>query len=144
MIRLASITENNYKDIMGLKVSKEQEGLVSSNVLSLAKAYVFRDIAVPFAIFDDDLMVGFIMLRLNEEYRDYFIWQFMIDARYQGRGYGKQAFEQAIEWMRSDGRFNQVVTTYIKGNVQAEKLYTQFGFQKTNEADDEIDMVFNL
>ena len=145
MVKLKKITDDNYRECLKLKVSEAQSKLVSSTTLSLAKAYVFHDIVTPFAIYKDDLMVGFIMMRFNEEYNNYFIWQFMIDERYQCKGYGKQALKLAIEWMKKDKRCHEIVTTYIEGNENVKKLYTQFGFEQMGEAHDgEVDMVLHF
>lgn len=52
MVRLKKVTKYNYQDCLALKVSKDQTHLVSPNMLSLAKAYVFYDIVTPLAIYD--------------------------------------------------------------------------------------------
>jgi diamine N-acetyltransferase len=145
MVRLEKITEGNYKECLELKVADNQTSFVSSNMKSLATAYVYYNRVTPFAIYDDELMVGFMLLRFNEECNNYFIWQLMIDERYQFKGYGKQAMVLAIEWMKKDERCHEIVTTYIEGNDQAKKLYTQLGFQQMNEIEDcEIDMVLHI
>jgi diamine N-acetyltransferase len=145
MVRLEKITEDNYRECLDLKVAEHQTSFVSSNMKSLAKAYVYYNRVASFAIYDDELMVGFMLLRFNEEYNNYFIWQLMIDERHQSKGYGKQAMLLAIEWMKKDERCHEIVTTYIEGNDQAKKLYTQLGFQRMNEIEDgEIDMVFYI
>jgi diamine N-acetyltransferase len=146
VLRLEKITENNYGDCLNLKVGEDQIDFVSSNTLSLAKAYVFYDRVTPFAIYNDELMVGFIMLRFNEEYSSYFIWQFMIDERYQGKGYGSQAMKLAIELMKRDERCREIVTTYKAENEVARKLYTQLGFQSKGEIEEynEVDMVLHF
>jgi diamine N-acetyltransferase len=145
MVRLEKITEGNYEECLGLKVAENQTSFVSSNMKSLATAYVYYNRVTPFAIYDDELMVGFMLLRFNEEYNNYFIWQLMIDERHQSKGYGKQAMVLAIEWMKKDERCHEIVTTYIEGNDQAKKLYTQLGFQQMNEIEEvEIDMVLHI
>ena len=145
IVRLEKITEDNYRECLGLKVGEEQTSFVSSNMKSLASAYVYYNRVTPFAIYNDELMVGFMLLRFNEKYNNYFIWQLMIDERYQSKGYGKQALKLAIEWMKKDERCCEIVTTYIEGNEKAKKLYTQLGFQRMNEIEDgEIDMVLSL
>ena len=142
MVRLEKITAENFKECLNLKVAEEQKDFVSSNTLSLAKAYIFNDIVKPFAIYNDDTMVGFIMMRFTEEHNYYFIWQLMIDEKYQGKGYGKEAIKLAIEWMKKDERCHQIVTTYKKGNQCAEALYTKLGFENMEDfGDDEMDMV---
>ena len=145
MIRLEKINADNYRQCLDLKVSEEQQYFVSSNVDSLAKAYVFYDRVTPFAIYNDNLMVGFMLIRFNEELNNYFIWQLMIDEKHQGKGYGKQAMNLAIEWMKKDNRCHEIVLTYIAGNEQAKKMYTQLGFEPMGETlDGEVDMVMQF
>jgi diamine N-acetyltransferase len=145
MIRLEKITEDNYRECLNLKVAEGQTNFVSSNTLSLAKAYVFYDRTTPFAIYSDDTMVGFIMVRFNPDYSNYFVWQLMIDERYQTKGYGKQAMKLAIEWMKKDERCKEIVTTYKKGNEVARKLYSQLGFEPFGEMEEgEADMVLHI
>jgi len=62
MVELRKITEDNYSECLGLKVSKEQERYVASNVYSLAQAWVVEASAHPFAIYAEDTMVGFVMV----------------------------------------------------------------------------------
>jgi diamine N-acetyltransferase len=145
MVSLEKIKPDNYRECLNLNVAEEQRCFVSPNVLSLAKAYVFYDNVTPFAIYDGSLMVGFIMLRFNKEYDNYFIWQFMIDEKYQSKGYGDQALVLAIEWMKKDSRCREIVTTYIVGNNKVKKLYEKHGFQQMGElADGEVDMVLHI
>lgn len=141
MIRLEKITEDNYQDCLDLKVADNQKQFVSSNILSLAKAYVYYNIITPFAIYNNDVMVGFMMLR--KEDNGYFIWQFMVDERYQLNGYGKQAMKQAIEWVRKDNMCHEIYLTYKEGNDIAAKLYTQLGFQPVSKVEEynEVNMV---
>lgn len=145
MVRLEKITEDNYRECMKLKVADNQAHFVSTNTHSLAKAYVFYDRVTPFAIYHEEVMVGFMLLRFNQEYCNYFIWQFMIDEIHQGKGYGKQALKLAIDWMKRDVRCREIVTTYIEGNEAVKNLYTQLGFRQMSEViDGEVDMVLNF
>lgn len=50
MINLREITEDNFEDVLRLKVKKTQENFVSTTVYSLAQAYVYQENAYPFAI----------------------------------------------------------------------------------------------
>lgn len=145
MVKLKKIDEENYRECINLKVEESQQKFVSANVLSLAKSYVYYDKVTPFAIYNDDIMVGFILLRFNEEYSNYFIWQLMIDGKYQSKGYGRQALEQAIKWMKNDSRCKEIVTTYIEGNDVARELYYSLGFKQLGELiDGEVDMILKL
>lgn len=62
---------------------------------SLAGADFYYDLAYPFAIYEEDVMTGFALLRENPDNQSYFLWKYMIDERCQG--YGSQALEKIIE-----------------------------------------------
>ncbi len=145
MIKIERVTRENFDECIGLKVTKEQEDYVSSNTLSLAKAYAYYDCTAPFAVYNDDEMVGFILLRLSIERGWYIIWQFMIDERYQGKGYGKQAMRLAIDYMKQDERCKAIALAYKEGNEAARRLYESLGFKQMGEMEDgEVDMILEL
>ena len=109
MIHLEKLTYDNFYDVFGLKVKKVQYPFVASNMFSVAEAYVTMingGHVYPFAIYNDKKLVGFIQLAYGEnadqdgvsmEKDSYEVWRFMIDKRYQGRGYGKEALKQALD-----------------------------------------------
>ncbi len=66
MVELREITKDNYEECLGLKVADSQKNYVSSTVHSLAQAWIYYDTAFPFAIYADNVMVGFIMLGYYE------------------------------------------------------------------------------
>ncbi|PIB63289.1 GNAT family N-acetyltransferase, partial [Pseudomonas sp. 2995-1] len=81
-------------------------------VYSLAQAYValFNEgfTAIPYAIYENDRMVGFIMMYYvtaeENEFGDesaYGILRFMIDKKYQGKGFGKKSLAKALEYIRT-------------------------------------------
>ena len=102
MFELRKITGNNYDECLNLKVSDAQKNFVASNIYSLAQAWVFYNTAYPFAIYADDVMVGFVMMGYDKEKNIYDIWRFMIDEKYQGKGYGRAARYLAIEYLKKD------------------------------------------
>ena len=175
MIHLEKIGWDNYKDVLKLHVSKEQEDFVASNDISLIHAFLAVSDDAPvyaFAICNDDQVVGFIMLGYDDdwsasereawlqsdEYKAYdgtpyyFIWRFMIDEKYQGNGYGKEAFRQALDFIRKEpcGKAEYISLSYERTNAVAKKLYFSFGFyepedfEKYYEEDDEIVALLKL
>ena len=62
----------------------------------------------------------------------YYIWRFMIDKRFQGRGYGKEAFRQILDFIktRPDGPSDYVLLSYGPANEIGKKLYASFGFEE--------------
>lgn len=100
MVELRAVTQDNLEDVLNLNILEQQEAFVSSNAYSLAQAYVYRETAFPFAIYADNTIVGFIMLGYYEDRKQFTLWKFMIDKRYQDKGYGRQALKQGIVYLK--------------------------------------------
>lgn len=147
MLTLERITHENLREIVALSVAEPQSRFVASNAQSIMDAYVAitnNGIALPFGIYDDNRAVGFIMLTYgaNEDesvpdiaYHNYCVWRLMIDARYQGQGYGKLAIQKALEYMRSFpcGPAEYCWLNYEPENAAAKALYEKCGFRETGE-----------
>ena len=143
MINLRKITEENFIDALNLKLAPEQERFVSHPIRSLAQAYVYREQRQPFGIYEDDTMVGYVMVIYDYDIPEYDIWHMMIDASNQGQGYGRAALNQALDYIKTKpfGSSNQVTLTCNKNNLQALNLYKSRGFTETGAVDeDEIEL----
>lgn len=148
MIRLEKINGGNVWDILALKVRDDQKTFVAANDKSIIEAYiaVTGGAAVfPFGIYDGETPVGFVMISFGDAWDEppqiafdnYCIWRFMVDERYQGRGYGRQALQLALEFVRSRpcGDAECCWLSYEQENAAAKKLYHSFGFRETGESD---------
>lgn len=146
MMTFQNITEENYKECLNLKVGKSQTDFVGSNATSLAKAYVFKELVTPLAIYEEDIMIGFLLLRHTQNPENCFLWEFMIDEQHQSKGYGKQALHLLIEWVKANTASHSLTTTYKWGNVWAEQLYKKAGFEflDSSEAYQEEDLILYL
>lgn len=144
MIELHKITDDNYDVCIHLEVKEEQRHYVASNISSLAESYVAlvnnECIPMPYAIYNKDDMVGFILLSYNEadaEHSEntYWVCRLMIDKRYQGLGYAKEAMNNALELIRTFpyGKASIVSLSYEPENEVAKKLYASLGFVETGE-----------
>ena len=143
MIYLRKITEENFIDAFQLKLTPEQERFVSHPIRSLAQAYVYREQCQPFGIYEDDTMVGYVMVIYDYDIPEYDIWHMMIDEPYQKQGYGRTALDQALDYIKTKpfGSSNQVTLTCNKNNIQALNLYKSRGFTETGAVDeDEIEL----
>lgn len=136
MVELKDITKENYEEIFKLKVAEKQSNFVSSNVYSLAQAWVYKNTTFPFAIYADGILVGFIMLGYYEEKDQYTLWKFMIDEGYQHQGYGKKALKLAIDWLVDTFHVKKIYTGAAFQHTVAEKLYRSFGFRRTGVSDE--------
>ena len=139
MVTLKEITSENYKECFALQVRDDQKEFVASNMKSLAEAWVFHEVARPFAIYNDDTMVGFLMVDTDpnlEGTNDLcFLWRFMIDKKYQGYGYGKAAMKEVINYVKTNFNPKTFETSVVPENVSAEKLYNSFGFLPNGKYD---------
>lgn len=147
MIELKAITEENFIDAFNLKLAPGQEKFVSHPVRSLAQAYVYRNQCQPFGIYAGGRMVGYVMVIYDYDVPEYDIWHMMIDEAEQGHGYGSEALDKVIEYIRTKpfGDSSRVALTCNKENDAAKKLYEKKGFATTgNEFDDEIELVLTL
>ncbi len=131
MIGLKPVTRENFEEVLALHVKKDQEKYVISNAESLSRAYVYSETAYPFAVYDDDTIVGFIMMGYYEAKEYYTLWEFMIDCKYQNKGYGRQALKLGLDFVRDKFGPVDIYTGVTPGNTIAKKLYESVGFVST-------------
>ena len=149
-ITFREITSDNYSQVLNLKITPEQEAakFVSPVVRSLADAWFYREegITYPKAIYADEDLVGFIMYELDTEEQQVFIWRFLIDQRYQGKGYGRQTIEAVLAMAKEQAKITKVVADYVDGNEPMKKILLDLGFEETgfNKEINEHIMVYQL
>lgn len=147
MIELRPITEDNFIDAFNLRLAPGQERFVSHPIRSLAQAYVYRDQCQPFGICAEGRMVGYVMVIYDYDVPEYDIWHMMIDESMQGRGFGGEALDRVIEYIKAKpfGTSDRVALTCNRDNAAARRLYEKKGFSATGVEDgDEIEMVLNV
>lgn len=139
MIHLEKITEKNFIDAFGLKLDAGQERFVSHSIRSLAQAYVYREQCQPFGIYDEEVMVGYVMVIYDYDIPEYDLWHMMIDVSKQGRGYGRAALDQVLAYIRTKpfGTSDRVTLTCNRENSRALRLYKSRGFVPTGAEDEE-------
>lgn len=135
MIELRQITRDNFEEIVNLKVNDKQSAFVSTVAHSLAQAWLYKDTAFPFAIYNNNTPVGFIMLGYYEERNQYTLWKFLIDEKYQNNGYGKQALALAVDFLSANFNAKEVFVGVSVNNKTAKHLYMTFGFQPTGRTE---------
>lgn len=136
---LRPVTRDNWMDALSLGVNDDQKGFVPTVAVSLAKVHVKPDgdlvEYLPFAIYDGETMVGFIMHAFEKHTtHSYWINGFLIDSSYQGRGYGKAALLLMIDYIKK--RFShcqEIRLTVHQNNAAAYKLYRSIGFIETGD-----------
>ena len=135
MVELREITKENYEECLNLNLAESQKNFVSSTAYSLAQAWIYYDTAFPFAIYANNTMVGFIMLGYYEVGGYYTLWKFMVDEKYQKKGYGKKALWLGIDYLVNRFQVKEVYTAYYATNRIARNLYASIGFRETGEVE---------
>ena len=134
-ITLRDITGDSDFQVQELKISPDQEAakLVSPVVRSLADAWYYRDVGSTYAkaIYEDEDLVGFIMYELDTEEQHVFVWRFLIDQAFQGRGYGRQTIEAVVELAKQQTQMTKVVADYVDGHEPMKKILLGLGFEET-------------
>ena len=98
---------------------------------------------MPFCIYADEQMVGFVMIVYGiTGYEtppvaegNYCILRLMIDARYQRQGYGREAMIKILEYLRTfpAGPAQYCWISYEHDNEVAKRLYESVGFHYEGE-----------
>ena len=131
-VTLREVTADTVRTICRLDVHEDQRQFVAPNAVSIAQAY-FSEHAWFRAIYAGDTPVGFLMLEDRPEKPEYYLWRFMIDARYQGMGFGRKALELLIEHVRTRPGATELLTSVHQAEGGPQGFYESMGFTLTGE-----------
>ena len=152
MLKLKKINRKNVGEILKLEVFDNQKSFVATNNISIIEAYIAiteNNDVFTFGIYKDDTPIGFLMIGFDVNSDDegapriakdnYNIWRFMIDKKFQGKGFGKKAIELALEFINTFpcGTAKYCWLSYESDNDVARQLYQSVGFVETDEKDGE-------
>jgi diamine N-acetyltransferase len=141
-VTLREITPANRAAVEALAVAPEQEAHVTGVVASLAEGEATPD-ACPWcrAVYADETPVGFVMLsdgipaERTRYLGPYVLWRLLIDARYQGRGFGTAALDLVVAYVRARPGAEQLLTSYVPGPAEPLAFYLGYGFTPTGAVD---------
>ncbi len=144
VVTLRPVDGENVRDVCDLDVASPQRGFVAPNAVSLAEAYVAPR-AWPRAIYAGETLVGFVMLWDDDEKESYYLWRFMIDRRYQRRGFGRRAMELTEEYVRTRAGGDRLALSYVPDPGGPEDFYRSLGYAPTGRViEGELEMVKDL
>ena len=132
-VSLHEVTKDNVREVVTLEVAQEQSSYVATNAKSIAEAY-FEPKAWFRAIGAGDEFVGFAMVYRDPTAGIFYVWRFMIDARHQGRGYGRRAMELLHDEARADGA-REITLSVVPGEHSALDFYRRLGFEETGKVE---------
>lgn len=143
MVQFKKITDENYMELIQMKEKKEFCYSTDFNFVtdSLALAWLNRDKGntFPFAIYQKETLIGFMMLAHKPDEGDLHLWRFMLDVEYRGRGYGIQSVELLIQLAKASGKYARLSLDCSPKNETAVHIYRKLGFQPTGASDCGVD-----
>ena len=133
-LSLKPIDESNFEACIDLDVTDYQKQFVASNMYSLAECYAVKE-ADGFLMVDQDTFVGFTMISYETEgdFKGPWIVRFMVDQRFQRKGYGRQAMIHVLEKFKSLHPNETIYLSTKENNTTAILLYESFGFKATGK-----------
>ena len=144
MVSLRPLDESNRQAAEALRVSPTQEQFVSSVADSLLEAAEHPDArALYWVVYAEDTPVGFVMIADEVESPDYipqYLWNLLIDQRYQRLGFGTATLDLVVEYFRGRPGVDVLNTSAGQGDGSPITFYERYGFEQTGEvsSDDEV------
>lgn len=132
---IKDVEEANWREVAALFVSEDQTDFIESNGQSLLEAAY--DVSLqwrPLALYDEAQLIGFSMIGAK---RGEAMWldRLMIDARFQGKGYGGRFMPLLIDYMKEHYSIKRI---YLSAHEENEKIfayYQRFGFIDSQKHD---------
>jgi diamine N-acetyltransferase len=139
-VTLEEITSDNLRATMRLCVKPEQEDFVAPNSVSIAE-YCYTDEAWMRAIYAGGEPVGFVLLSERRTVPRYYLWRYMIDGRYQDKGFGARALQLVVEYVRTLPNATELYVSYVPAPGGPRDFYAGAGFVDTGvEHEGEMEM----
>ena len=146
MLRLSELSEENWQEAASLSVKEEQKEFVAPAIGIIARGYVYRGCrGRVFILEDDGRAVGLALVReFTDEPLGYDLQQFMIDRRYQGRGFGSRALDLILNELKEENRWDHVEVCVKKKDTEAIRLYEKHGFRDSGYVDEDVPDAVNM
>ena len=142
-----SILDDNMPECIALSVFPWQSDFVAGNAQSLGEAYDTNragngSVAVPYAIYEDGKMVGFVMYgyfppeagedAYSTDEHIYYVWRLFIDKNHQGRGLGRAALSFVMDEIKTKphGAASYCYSSYIPANTASKATFAAYGFEE--------------
>jgi diamine N-acetyltransferase len=153
-LQLVEITAQTLFPVIRLAVAADQRHFVAENAVSIAQAHFepaawFRALEangepVGFAMLHDPSLPG-VVLDAESEPAMVTLWRFMIDERFQRRGYVRHAIDLLTDHVRTRPGITRFATSWVPGPVNPGPFYRRLGFVETGRiVDGEVEAAITL
>lgn len=125
-----------FRKTEDLKIEIKSEQACNLSAKSKIEKMLKEKNVFGFDIYMDDILIGFAMLKKFGKNK-YFLWDYLIDYKFQNKGIGTQALGELINLLKKQYDCKVVTTTYKFGNTPAKHLYEKLGFVETDIVDED-------
>ncbi len=129
-LNLQSIDKKNYQYMMLLDPGEEGKKYVAENSYTLLQAIFDGNLDYVKGIYLGKTPIGLIYYYPIDK-KSMFINRFMIDEKYQGKGFGKKALKLSLQYFIS--KYSPNILKISSSNPIALELYKNFGFIDKND-----------
>jgi diamine N-acetyltransferase len=137
-MELRDVDADNWREVVRIG-SREDQGRFVASVAYYLNLCHYGEEWQPLALYQDGEPVGFAMWGYDAEENSHWIGGFIIDAKQQGKGYGRAAMEAILEHLATKPGYREAALSYEPENTVAHRLYASLGFVETGErAEDEF------
>ncbi|WP_271755166.1 GNAT family N-acetyltransferase [Cohnella sp. JJ-181] len=137
-IRLVTLTEELFWDVVNLKSDPEQEKniqiferWVGSNAFFIGACHVYG--FTPKAIYDNETLIGFTCYGYRREHGRYELVSMMLGHQFHGRGYGVPMLKAIINEMVEVFSCKEIYLSVIHDNARAIGICEKVGFRPTGD-----------
>lgn len=131
-INFIEVNRNNWCQCIELTVTEEQKNFVAPNYESILLSKFEKD-CYPMCIYNDNVMVGFLMYDIDPETKRWELSRLMIDKNHQGKGYGRLALLLLLDMIKKVMGSINFYTSIVPTNTSMRNLIEDLGFTKTGE-----------
>lgn len=128
------IDKSNYWDCITLTVDDSQVDFVADNKQSLVEAAYEEGLYV-LGIYHGEVMVGFVLYDYDDTIPGWSMSRFMIGKQFQGKGYGKQAVIEFLDYFKKKHNADRIYISVSLDNIVARKMYSDIGFAEVKEVE---------
>ena len=133
-VTLREMTKDNWRHCIRLDPGSAGKDFIPSHLYALAESK-FAPAMMPLGIYVESVMVGFVMYNTQPEADgSYRIYSMMVDASYQGKGYGTAALQLILARLRQLPQCSTVSLEYDRANERAAQLYRRCGFREVAQS----------
>jgi len=128
MLTYERVSMRNLPSFLKLSIPKEQQTILrTSNLKTFCQSIIYMPFSKLFLIRENGQSVGYVYIYCYVRTKKYNVGRLLIDRRYQGRGFGKEAMLWAIDYLYAH-HAPRVLLSVHPNNTNARKLYESVGF----------------